>query len=139
MTNVSFSPYLFFSGNCAEAFEFYSEVFGVDATIVTNADMPSHEAIPDAGPATVMHAAIDLNGSVLMGSDDPSGDGGPKLGFSISYSAPDVASVKTVFDALSVDGSVIMPVAATSFSPAFGMVTDQFGVAWMVTTDDLDG
>lgn len=74
---MSFSPYLFFSGNCAEAFAFYSKVFGVDAMIVTNADMPSEEAMPDAGPATVMHAAIDLNGSVLMGSDDPSGTVAP--------------------------------------------------------------
>lgn len=55
-----------------------------------------------------------------------------------SYSAPDMVSVKTLFDALSVDGSVIMPVTATSFSPAFGMATDQFGVAWMVTADDSD-
>lgn len=136
---MSFNPYLFFSGDCAEAFAFYSEVFGVEAQVMTNADVPPEDAMPDVDPSTVMHASIGLGGSYLMGSDDPSGDGGPKAGFSVSYTAPDVEAVQRTFDALAVGGEVMMPVGPTFFSPAFGMLTDRFGVAWMVDTFPTDG
>lgn len=135
---MSFHPYLFFSGDCAEAFAFYSEVFGVEARVMTNGDVPPGDAMPDVDPSTVMHASIELDGSYLMGSDDPSGDGGPKKGFSVAYTAPDAEAVQRTFDALAVGGEVTMPVGSTFFSPAFGMLTDRFGVSWMIDTFSLD-
>lgn len=131
---MSFNPYLFFSGDCAEAFAFYSRVFGADAQVMTNADVPpGTDPMPD-DPSSVLHASIELGGSYLMGSDDPSGDGGPKAGFAVSYSAPDADAVQRIFDALAEGGAVTMPVGPTFFSPAFGMLTDRFGVAWMIDT-----
>lgn len=131
---MSFNPYLFFSGDCAEAFQYYSEVFGTEARVLTMADVPESEAMPGSEPHHVMHAAIDIGGSLLMGSDDPTGDGGPKTGFSVSYSAPDVASVHRVVEALADGGEVTMPVSETFWTPAFGAVTDRFGVPWMIDT-----
>jgi len=132
---MSFSPYLFFSGDCADAFAFYSEVFGVEAMIMTMADVPADvEPMPGAEPHHVMHASIELGSGFLMGSDDPTGDGGPKRGLAVAYTAPDAETVGRIFDALAVGGEVQMPVAATFWSPAFGALVDRFGVSWMVDT-----
>jgi PhnB protein len=80
-----------------------------------------------------MHAALSIGDCMLMASDDPTAtDEGPKSGFSVSYSAADEADANKVFDALAEGGTVTMPVSATSWSPAFGMCTDRFGVPWMV-------
>ncbi|NLV56196.1 MAG: VOC family protein [Acidimicrobiales bacterium] len=137
---MSFNPYLFFSGNCAEAFAFYSEVFGVEAQVMRMGDVPPGEDTPpDVSPDTVMHASIEVGGSFLMGSDDPTGDGGPKSGFSVAYTAPSPAAVAPIFEALSEGGQVTMPPGPTFFSPAFGMLTDRFGVAWMVDSYPEDG
>lgn len=135
---MSINPYLFFSGNCAEAFAFYSTVFGVDAQVMTNADLPPGTEGMPGPPTNVMHASIEIGGSFLMGSDDPSGDGGPRVGFAVAYTAPDVASVHRVVDALAEGGEVTMPVTETFWSPAFGMLTDRFGIAWMVDTVPVD-
>ncbi len=132
---MSFNPYLFFSGDCAEAFAFYSDVFGVKAEVMTHADLPEGaEPMPGAEPSMVMHAAITIGDSYLMGSDDPTGTGGPKEGFAVSYSAPDVATANRVFEALSQGGEVGMPMSETFWAPAFGTLKDRFGVSWMVDT-----
>lgn len=132
---MTVNPYLFFSGDCAEAFAFYSSVFGVEATVLTNGDLPEGvEGAPGAEPSSVMHASIQLGDSLLMGSDDPSGTGGPKTGFAVSYTAADADDVHRVVDALADGGQVDMPVEATFWAPAFGGVTDRFGVPWVVDT-----
>lgn len=133
---MSFDPYLFFSGDCAEAMAFYSEVFGVEAEVMTHADLPPDaEPMPGAEPHHVMHASITVNGGLLMASDDPTGTGGPKEGVAISYTAENQTEVHRVFDALAEGGRVDMPVEATFWAPAFGGVTDRFGVAWLVSCD----
>ena len=128
---MSFAPYLFFVGSCREAMTAYHEIFGGDLQILTAADMP--DSPPDAPADAVMHAALTLGDNMLMASDDPSAtEDGPKVGFSVSYSATDEADANRVFDQLAKGGEVSLPVSATSWSPAFGMCTDRFGVSWMV-------
>lgn len=132
---MSFNPYLFFSGDCGAAFRFYGEVFGVEPRIMTGADVPPGESgMEGLGADQVMHAAIEINGGLLMGSDDPTGTGGAKTGIAVSYSAADAAEVRRVFDALAEGGTVDMPVEATFWSAAFGALTDKFGVPWMIDT-----
>src|SRR5690606_13141576 len=77
---------------------------------------------------------ITLGEGVLMGSDDPTGDDGPKLGVAVTYTAPTPEDARKVFDELFGDGEVMMPFEATFFSKGFGAVADRFGVAWMVDT-----
>jgi PhnB protein len=133
---MSFSPYLFFSGNCAEAFQRYHEIFGGELQVMTHADLPEGaQPMPGAEPHHVMHASIRIGSSFLMGSDDPTGDGGPKVGVAVAYSAPDVAETKRIFDALSDGGEVQMKVEPTFWSPAFGACVDRFGVSWMLDTE----
>lgn len=133
---MSFHPYVFFSGGqCAEAFRFYHDVFGGDLEVMTNADLPpGEEPMPGGEPHHVMHAAITLGDGLLMGSDDPTGDGGPKAGVAVTYTAPDAVEAKRVFEALADGGEVFMPFAPTFFSSGFGACLDRFGVNWMVDT-----
>jgi PhnB protein len=132
---MSFSPYLFFVGTCREAMTAYQSILGGQLDLVTAADMP--DAPPDAPKDAIMHAALTLpDGGMLMASDDPSAtEDGPKVGISVSYTAADAGEAEKVFTGLSEGGDVQLPMGATSWSPAFGMCTDRFGIPWMVGTN----
>jgi PhnB protein len=134
---MSFHPYVFFSnGLCAEAFHRYQEIFGGELEVMTNADVPAGiDPMPGASPEHVMHASIQLGDGFLMGSDDPTGDGGPKVGVAVSYAAPDEQDGKRVFDALAEGGEVFMSFEPTFFSKGFGACVDRYGVNWMVATE----
>ena len=132
---MTITPYLFLSGNCAEAFNRYHEIFGGDLEVMTHADLPPDaEPMPGAEPHHVMHAALTFDGGTIYGSDDPTGDDGPKTGVAITYTAPDEATARKVFEALADGGRIDMEFEATFFSKGFGACNDQFGVPWMVDT-----
>lgn len=132
---MSFNPYLFFSGDCAEAFARYGEIFGGTVEIMTHADLPPDaEPMPGAEPHHVMHAALKVGEALIMGSDDPTGDGGPKGGIAVTYTAPDVEAAQAAFDQLAADGEVTMPFGPAFWSQGFGTCTDRFGIQWMVDT-----
>jgi PhnB protein len=132
---MSVNPYLFFSGDCAAAFQRYQQVLGGELQIMTHAELPEGaEPMPGAEPHHVMHASLSLGDGLLMGSDDPTGDGGPKVGIAVAYTASDVQQAKQVFEQLSEGGEMSMPFAPTFWSPGFGACTDRFGVQWMVDT-----
>lgn len=129
---MAFRPYLFFGGNCREAFTRYQEIFGGELTVIAMKDVPGQE--PPAGKADlVIHAALTVGEDLLMASDDPmSEDFGPVQGMMVSYDATDVDDATRVFEALAEGGSVTQKLEPTFFSPAFGMCTDRFGTPWMV-------
>ncbi len=133
---MSINPYLFFSGDCAEAFAHYHEVLGGTLDIMTHADLPEGaEPMPGAEPHHVMHAALVLDDATLLGSDDPTGDGGPKLGVGVAYIAPDDTTTERVFEGLADGGEVQMPPAPTFWTTSFGACRDRFGVSWMISTE----
>ncbi|HEX5947909.1 MAG TPA: VOC family protein [Acidimicrobiales bacterium] len=132
---MSFYPYVFFSGNCAEAFQRYQQIFGGELQVLTNADVPEGAGMPGADPQAVMHASLTLGeGRLLMGSDDPTGDDGAKVGSAVCYVAPDEKDAERTFEALADGGEATMPFSATFWSRGFGMCTDRYGVPWMVDT-----
>lgn len=133
---MTFSPYLFFSGDCASAFARYQEIFGGDLQVMKMGDAPEGAGMPGASPDMIMHASLTVGSSLLMGSDDPSGDGGPKVGSAVSYTGSSADAANKVFDALSDGGEVTMPFSETFWSKGFGMCTDRFGVPWMVSAPD---
>jgi PhnB protein len=132
---MPFHPYLFFSGNCSEAFTRYEEIFGGELFMMRASEVPDGTEVPPGSPDFIIHAALTLDGDFLMASDDPTGDGGPTKGISVSYIAKDAGETKRVFDALAEGGEVTQPLTETFFSPAFGMCVDRFGVPWMVNTE----
>ncbi|HEV3226316.1 MAG TPA: VOC family protein [Acidimicrobiales bacterium] len=132
---MSFSPYLFFTNNCAEAFARYHEILGGDLFMMKASEVPEGTEVPPGQPDLIIHAALNVDGNFLMASDDPTGDGGPTKGISVSYVVNDAGEAKRVFDALAEGGQVTAPLSETFFSPMFGMCVDRFGIPWMINTE----
>ena len=129
-------PYLNFEGRCEEAVEFYKRKLGAEVSMLMhNSDAPAgaHGCPTPPPPGKVMHCALQIGGSVVMATDGMC-QGTPNFqGFSLSLTAANDAEATRLFEALASEGgNVTMPIAATFFATRFGMVTDRFGVAWMV-------
>lgn len=127
--------YLFFNGRCAEAMRFYERTLGGKLEpILTYGQSPEPNDCTHGAEDQVMHACLNLDGRLLMASDVPPGMGGaqPMAGFSLSLNYPTAAEARRIFDLLANGGSVTMPMARTFWVESFGMVTDRFGVPWMV-------
>lgn len=132
---MAFHPYLFFGGNCRDAFTRYREVFGGHLDLVTSEDMPAEERMPGADNM-IMHAALVIDGQLLMGSDDPTTDGfGPVQGMQVNYSCAEVADAERIYAALADGGTAVVPIGPSSWSPAFGMCVDRFGTPWMIMAE----
>lgn len=135
MSSTAITPYLFFSGRCEEAIEFYRKALGAEIEMIMRFN-ESPEPVPpgmlQAGfEKKVMHASFNIRGIRLMASDGC--DDGTKFdGFRLALSVPSEAEARKAFDALASGGTVQMPLNKTFWSPCYGMVTDQFGVGWMV-------
>ena len=124
-------PYLFFDNCCQEAVEFYQNALGAEVTMLMHyKDGP--EAPPPGMENKVMHASFRIGETTVMASDGQC-EGKPNFeGFALSITTPTEADADRLFAALADGGQTQMPLAKTFFSPKFGMVTDRFGVAWMV-------
>lgn len=132
---MAFHPYLFFGGNCREAFTRYQEIFGGELVLLPMSDMPSEAPAPADQADLIMHAALTFEGHLLMASDDPTGNFGGVQGMCVNYSVDDVAEAERVFEALADGGEITMPLAETFWSPKFGMCVDRFGTPWMVNAE----
>lgn len=136
---MSIQPYLFFNGNCEEAFDFYRVALGAEPAEIMryrdSPDPPPPECMPPGWEDKVMHACLLIGGVPLMGSDDGSGGSDSFKGFSVSITAPNAAVAGRWFEALSERGQVLMPIGETFWSPCFGMLRDRFGLGWMVTVE----
>ena len=132
-SNRIVQAYLFFDGRCEEALDFYRKAVGaqVDAVIKIK-DSPDPAARGSALPDKVMHASFRIGETTVMASDGQCGGKPSFEGFALSITTPTEADADRLFAALADSGQVQMPLAKTFFSPKFGMVTDRFGVAWMV-------
>lgn len=129
--------YFNFDGDCRAAFEFYHRCLGGTITaMMTWKDGPMADQVSAEVQDRVMHACLDLNGHMLMGSDST-----PQYPYQSVRSAhlmldvPDPAEAERVFAELSRDGQVTMPMEETFWARRFGMAVDRFGVPWMVNCD----
>jgi PhnB protein len=127
-------PYLFFDGRCDEAIEFYKSALGATVQMLMRYKQcpePSAKFAPEMMDK-VLHASLSIGDSTVLVSDDHC-TGKPNFsGFSVSLRVSSDAEAQRLFDALKDGGKVGMPLGKTFFSSQFGMVTDRFGVGWMV-------
>ena len=136
MGKTTIQPYLFFGGRCQEAINFYSKTLGARVEMIMRykeSPEPPPPGMLQAGfEDKIMHATIQIGETVVMvsdGCDDKSGF----EGFRLSLALPTEADARRVFDGLTDGGEVQMPLTKTFWSECFGMVTDRFGLGWMIT------
>lgn len=126
------NPYLSFKDNAREAFQFYQTVFGGQLTMSTFKEFQVSEDPADANK--IMHAMlVGDRGITFMGADTPSYaqyDGGSRI--SMSLSGEDEAELHGYFEKLSVGGQINQPLEKAPWGDSFGMLTDRYGVDWMV-------
>lgn len=136
MSQLALAPYLFFGGRCDEAIEFYRTALGAEVEFkMLHRDSPEPPPPGMLQPGfenKVMHATLRIGGAVLMASD-ACDDKSRFDGFRLSLAFPTEAEARRAFDALSDGGQVQMPLCKTFWSPCFGMLTDRFGVGWMIS------
>jgi PhnB protein len=136
MSNTFIQPYLFFGGRCEEALEFYKAAVGAQTEMVMlYKDSPEPMPAGVLAPGfenKVMHCSFRVGDTTIMGSDGCA-EGPGFSGFSLSLTVPTETEAERAFAALSENGRVLMPLTKTFWSKRFGMLTDRFGIGWMVT------
>lgn len=135
---MELSTYLFFNGQCADAFKFYEQCLGGKLETIKYAGSPGEADLPQEWSDKIMHARLTIGDEALMGSDAPPAHYQQPQGFSVSVSVRDVADGERIFKDLSEGGKVTMPYTPTFWAAGFGMCVDKFGIAWMVNCEHGD-
>ncbi|MEA2627302.1 MAG: PhnB protein, partial [Candidatus Binatota bacterium] len=125
---MQLTPYLTFDGRCAAAFEFYEQCLGGKLeAMFTHEESPIADQVPAEWRKKILHARLVVGDQVLMGSDAPPDRYEPAKGFSVSIGVNDPAEAERIFQALSENGTVQMPLQQTFWAVRFGMCVDRFG------------
>ena len=136
---MQLQPYLFFNGRCDEAVEFYRKAIGAEGIeLLRFKDSPDPVppgTIPAGFENKVMHGVFRAGDTTVMVSDGQQTTPASFHGFSLVITVPNPAVADRMFMALAEGGEVRMPLGKTFWSPRFGMLTDRFGVGWMINTE----
>ncbi|MES2571351.1 MAG: VOC family protein, partial [Verrucomicrobiota bacterium] len=121
---------------CEEAIEFYKAALGAQVELILRFD-ESPDPVPPGMLAQgfekkIMHSRFKVGEMVLLASDGCSAEDGGFKGFRLALSVQTEAEADRLFNALAEGGTVDMPLVKTFWSPRYGMVTDRFGLGWMV-------
>ncbi len=138
---ASINPHINFNGNAEEAFTFYQSVFGGEfATIMRFKDLASEEFVVAENEANkIMHIALPIGNSVLMGNDVPQILGRTNENENrskIVISAESKEEADKLFNGLSSGGQIEMPISYSPWGSYFGMFRDKYGIEWMVDFDE---
>lgn len=141
MTTIN--PYLTFNGNCEEAFNFYASVFGSESPMFNRFKaFHAEDGLDNSEGEKIMHVALPIgNGSVLMGSDTVEAMGSAVFGsnFSLSLQVDSPAEADRFYAGLAAGGTAAMPMAHAPWGDYFGMLTDKFGIQWMINHAQSQG
>ena len=129
--------YITFAGRCEEALEFYKKSIGAEVTSLMRwKESPEKDMKgPPGYEEKVMNAAFRIGDTQLMADDGMGGNEAEFKGMTLVIEVADDAEAKRVFTSLGEGGKVTMPLMKTFWSSSFGMLTDQFGVPWMVNVE----
>lgn len=129
-------PYLDFAGRCEEAIEFYKKALGAQVQMLMRfKEAPEQPPPGSVAPGTenkILHSSLRIGDSIVMATDGRGAGKASFAGITLSLTVATEAEANKRFAALADGGQVQMPLGKTFFSPSFGMVTDRFGVSWMV-------
>lgn len=128
------NAYLNFDGNCREAMNFYASALGAELQMMPFSQAPAGMPVPPGAADRILHARLSKGALVLMASDCPPGmplqQGN---NFSIALHCDNAQEIDKLFAALAKNGQVRMPLGETFWALRFGMLTDQFGINWMLS------
>lgn len=138
MANIN--PHINFNGNAEEAFTFYKSIFGGEfATIMRFKDLASEEfVVAETEANKIMHIALPIGNSVLMGNDVPEILGRTNENENrskIVISAESKEEADKLFNGLSAEGQIEMPISDSPWGSYFGMFRDKYGIEWMIDFD----
>lgn len=134
---MNLHTYLNFDGDCRQAFEFYEQCLGgAIMAMMTFGDAPACGDMPADSRDRIMHACLQLDNCMIMGTDATTAHPYPGVsGAHVVVNVHEPAEAERVFGALSENGRVEMPMQETFWARRFGMAVDRFGVPWMVNCD----
>ena len=133
---MKLSAHLSFDGTCEQAFRFYQQVLnGNLVTLLSYGQSPLAQSTPAEFHERILHATLTVGSFELLGADVLPEQAERPQGFCITLSLPDLERAKQIFAALSEGGTVRMPLQETFWSPAFGLVTDRFGIPWEINCE----
>jgi len=128
---MKLNVYVNYKDNCREAFEFYEKQLGGKITSVTTfGQMPGEVNVPEDRKNKIVHARIEIGGSVLMGADIANAE--PMRSAYLTLLFDDAKDAEKVYYLLSEGGEVFMKLEKTSFAERFAMLRDRFGASWML-------
>jgi PhnB protein len=130
-------PYLSFEGRCEEALEFYRRALGAELTTLIRYRDSSDPRLTANTDDKVLHASFRIGQTTLLAFDGRCGGEPVFRGISLNLTA-DEAEASHFFSALTDGGQVQTPLSRTLFSPCHGVVTDRFGVSWVIEATRLE-
>ena len=137
---ITIDPYLNFNGNTEEAFNFYKNVLGGDFSNVSRFnEMPPQEEKPVSKEEgeKLMHIALPISKETMLMGSDTGGEWAANYqqgnNFSVSLNTDSKEEADRLFNGLSKGGNATMPMADTFWGDYFGMLTDRFGINWMIS------
>lgn len=128
---MNLDVYLNFRGNCEEAFRFYEQHLGARViSIQLHSELPFPGNTPAEWGEKVLHARLELGGTVVMGADIPAAEPMRSAYLSLRLDSPEEA--ERVYALLSEGGEVFMKLEETFYATRFAMLRDRFGTSWML-------
>ena len=133
---LGIKPYISFKGNCEEAINFYKDKLGAQVLF-----MQRYGESPMAGKGPddkIMHCSIKIGDSVIMACDNVFEHQNPTVvgnNITLALGAKDAAESETLFEKMSDGATIVMPIQETFWAERFGMLTDKFGIGWMINCD----
>jgi len=128
------SPHLTYSGECRAAFEFYRELLGGSLQLLTYGESPAADHVSADWHSKIVHATLSVvNGMELAGADVQPDEYEKAQGFYVLLQVDDLPEAQRMFDALSQDGEVRMPLQETFWSVGYGILVDRFGTPWEIS------
>ena len=125
--------YLNYGGNCEDAFRFYEQHLGGKIVmLMRHGEQPVPTPLPAAWSGKVLHARIELGGTLLLGADIPPDRFKPIRSAYLSLTLDTAAEAERVYQLLTDGGEVFMPMNETFFAERFAMLRDRFGTSWML-------
>lgn len=122
--------YVNYRGNCEDAFRFYEQHLGGTMSGIVRHGTQPNPNIPAEWGEKVLHAQIQIGGTVLMGADIPTAE--PMRSAYLTLTLDTEAEAERVYARLVEGGEIFMPIQKTHFANRFAMVRDRFGVSWML-------